>query len=75
MYDLDVRLTLDHREQLLRAAEHDRLVATATASRPSASDRAVLAASDLLVGAGLHLEHWARARRTRRALARLHGFQ
>jgi hypothetical protein len=75
MYDLDLQLALAHNQELLRAAARDRLAAEATATQPSAADRAALAAGDLLVGAGLHLEHWARARRMRRALTRLHGIQ
>ena len=75
MRDLNLQLAQDRSQELLRAAEHDRLVATATAAQPRAADRVALAAGDLLVGAGQHLEHWARERRMRRALARLHGIQ
>lgn len=75
MYDLTLQPALAHQDALLRAAEHERLVADATAAQPSATDRAALLASNVLVGAGLHLEHWARARRMRRALTRLHVLQ
>jgi hypothetical protein len=75
MRDLDLQLTLDRSKDLQRAAEHDRLVAEATAAQPSAADRVALAAGDVLVGAGQRLEHWARKRRMRRALARVHSIQ
>jgi hypothetical protein len=75
MHDLNLELAMDRSREMLRTAERDRLAATATANQPGAADRAALAASDLLVGAGLHLEHWARRRRLRRVMARTHVFQ
>lgn len=60
-----------HRSDLLKAAEHDRLVRTATADAPRLADRVLLRAGDALIGAGLRLYAWQQLRRFRRHTARL----
>jgi hypothetical protein len=60
-----------HRSDLLKAAERDRLVRTATADAPRLGDRVLLRAGDTLVGAGLRLYAWHQLRRFRRHAARM----
>jgi hypothetical protein len=57
-----------HHNDLLRAAEHDRLVARATAGHPTALDQVLLRAGNLLVSIGTRLREQAQLRRARRVL-------
>jgi hypothetical protein len=73
MHNLNQQLPLQHAQDMLRTAEHDRLIAQATATQPGIADRAAFAVGDTLVGVGQHLEQWARQRRMRRVRTRLHA--
>lgn len=72
MLDPQIMLQQSHREDLIKSAERDRLVAQATTGEPQLPDRFLLSTSAALIGAGLHMQAWYHIRRMRRDWARLH---
>ncbi len=72
MLDPQTMLQRSHREDLIKAAEHDRLVTRATAGEPVLPDRMLLSTSAALIGVGLRMQAWYQIRRMRREFTRLH---
>jgi hypothetical protein len=72
MLDPQIMLQRSHHEDLIKAAERERLVARATADKPQLPDRVLLTTSEAFIGAGLRMRAWYHIRRMRRDWARLH---
>ena len=72
MLDPQLMLLQFHREDLIKAAERDRLVARANAGEPQLPDRLLLTTSAALIDTGLRMQTWYHIRRMRRDWACLH---
>ena len=66
MLDPSTLMPFSHRDELLKAAERDRLAAQAAFGTPRWTDRVLLAAGSALISTGLKMYAWYQLRRLRR---------